>query len=203
MHVLRVRHIAIAAAVSTSVLSAGLPAQPPPQATPPAGQPPQQGAQPAQGQQPPRRPRPYAQVITNRAVTDAGGITVHRVDDRWFFEVPDSLVMRDFLFVTRVAGVPANFGGFTSAGTSLEERLVRFERNLERVVLRSLEVGAYADAFQETAQPRGRARQVAVEYRAEHGVASRVEAARPLQHHRKRERAGDAVRQPEAQRHLI
>jgi len=145
MHVLRVRHIAIAAAVSTSVLSAGLPAQPPPQATPPAGQPPQQGAQQAQGQQPPRRPRPYAQVITNRAVTDAGGITVHRVDDRWFFEVPDSLVMRDFLFVTRVAGVPANFGGFTSAGTSLEERLVRFERNLERVVLRSLEVGAYAD----------------------------------------------------------
>ena len=144
MHVLRVRHIAIAAAVSTSVLSAGLPAQPPPQATPPAGQPPQ-GAQQAQGQQPPRRPRPYAQVITNRAVTDVGGITVHRVDDRWFFEVPDSLVMRDFLFVTRVAGVPANFGGFTSAGTSLEERLVRFERNLERVVLRSLEVGAYAD----------------------------------------------------------
>jgi len=51
MHVLRVRHIAIAAAVSTSVLSAGLPAQPPPQVTPPAGQPPQQGAQQAQSQQ--------------------------------------------------------------------------------------------------------------------------------------------------------
>ena len=49
--------------------------------------------QPGQGQQPPRRPRPYAQVITNRAVTDAGGITVHRVDDRWFFEVPDSLAL--------------------------------------------------------------------------------------------------------------
>ena len=122
--------------------------QPPPTQTPPPGaqQATAQGAQPGaqQGQQP-RRPRPYAQVITNRAITDAGGITVHRVDDRFFFEVPDSLVRRDFLLVTRVAGVPTNFGGFTSAGTSLEDRLVRFERDGDRVVLRSLEVGAYAD----------------------------------------------------------
>jgi hypothetical protein len=150
MIVLRARHIAISAAMSTSLYTAGLLAQPPQQPAPPAGQQPtvpgaQQGAQNPQGQQPPRRPRPYAQVITNRAVTDAGGITVHRVEDRWFFEVPDSLAMRDFLFVTRVAGVPANFGGFTSAGTSLEDRLVRFERSQDRVVLRSLEVGAYAD----------------------------------------------------------
>jgi len=133
-------------AATTSLLAAQ---QPPPPTNPPAGgQPaPQQGAQQGQqgpGQQP-RRPRPYAQVITNRAVTDPGGITVHRVEDRWFFEVPDSLARRDFLFVTRIAGVPANFGGFTSAGTSLEERLVRFERNGDRLVLRSLTVGAYAD----------------------------------------------------------
>ena len=149
MIVLRARHIAISAAMSTSLFSPGLLAQPPQQPAPPAGQQPtppgaQQGGQQPQNQQP-RRPRPYAQVITNRAVTDVGGITVHRVEDRWFFEVPDSLAMRDFLFVTRVAGVPANFGGFTSAGTSLEDRLVRFERSHDRVVLRSLEVGAYAD----------------------------------------------------------
>jgi hypothetical protein len=43
-----------------------------------------------------RRPRPYAQVVTERAVTDSGGITVHRVDDRWLLEVPDSLARRDF-----------------------------------------------------------------------------------------------------------
>src|SRR5687767_902262 len=41
-----------------------------------------------------RRPRPYRQVITERAITDTGGITTHRVDDRWFFEVPESLVGR-------------------------------------------------------------------------------------------------------------
>ena len=103
-------------------LPALLPAQ---QQTPPPTAPP--NAAPGQAGQPPARrgPRPYAQVITDKAVTDAGGITVHRVDERWFFEVPDSLAGRDLLFVTRIAGVPAGFDGFISAGTSLGERVVR------------------------------------------------------------------------------
>ncbi len=97
------------------------------------------------GTQTRRAPRPYAQVVTSRAVTDSGGITVHRQDDRWLFEVPDSLVGRDFLLVGRVAAVPANFGGFLSAGTSVQERLVRWERSGDRLVLRSLTAAAVAD----------------------------------------------------------
>ena len=74
-----------------------------PPATPPAQQPPATEA--TQTNPATRRgPRPYAQVITARAHTERGGITVHRVDDRYFFEVPDSLMGRDFLMVTRVSG---------------------------------------------------------------------------------------------------
>ena len=116
-------------------------AQDPP--TPPPG-----GAAPPAGQGGPaarRPPRPYGQVITDRAVSDQGGITTHRVDDRWFFEVPDSLMRRDFLLVTRVAGVPANFAGFISAGTSINERVVRWERQGERLFLRSISFRAVAD----------------------------------------------------------
>jgi hypothetical protein len=119
-----------------------------------------QGAPPAGGNQPPatagaaaeggiaaarRAPRPYAQVITARARTDRGAVSVHRVDDRFYFEVPDSLAGRDFLMVTRVSGVPAGAGGFLSAGSSLVERLVRFERVNDRVLLRSINTGAVAD----------------------------------------------------------
>ena len=112
----------------------------------PAASPQQQTQSPeGQGTQPRRRARPYAQVVTDRAVTDSGGITVHRVEDRWLFEVPDSLVGRDFLLVTRIAGVPANFGGFLSAGTSLEERVVRWERQRDRVILRAIAFDAVAD----------------------------------------------------------
>ena len=70
---------------------------------------------------------------------------MHRVDDRYFFEVPDSLVGRDFLMVTRVAGVPAGAGGFQSAGSSLNERLIRWDRVNDRVLLKSVSTGAVAD----------------------------------------------------------
>src|SRR5688572_7824310 len=116
-------------------------AQNPPTGTPPAGE---TAAQP-QAAGPRRGPRPYAQVITNRAVTDRGGVSVHKVDDRYFFEIPDSLIGRDFLMVTRISGVPAGSGGFQSAGSSLNERLIRWERVGERLMLRSISVDAVAD----------------------------------------------------------
>jgi hypothetical protein len=114
-----------------------LPAQ---QATPPAGEAPAGGPPAAR-----RGPRPYAQVIPGRAKTERGGITVHQVDERWFFEVPDSLVGRDFLMVTRVAGVPAGSGGFQSAGSSLNERMIRFNRANGRVMVQSVSAEAVAD----------------------------------------------------------
>lgn len=120
--------------------------------TPPAGGAAATG-QPAAGQPPggqtqgaaTRGPRPYAQVIPARAHTERGGVTVHKVDERYFFEVPDSLVGRDFLMVTRVAGVPAGSGGFQSAGSSLNERLVRWERVGDRILLKSISTLAVAD----------------------------------------------------------
>ncbi len=116
--------------------------QPPVAGTPPApaaAQPPAGGAAASRG------PRPYAQVITPRAQTERGGITVHKVDERWYFEVPDSLRGRDFLMVTRVSGVPGGSGGFQSAGSSLAERLVRWDKVGDRVLLKSINTGMVAD----------------------------------------------------------
>ena len=121
------------------------PAQNPVVANPPAAQTPT-GETPAATPGAARRtPRPYAQVITTKAHTERGGITVHKVDDRYFFEVPDSMLARDFLMVTRVAGVPAGAGGFQSAGSSLNERMVRWERVTDRVLLKSISHDAVAD----------------------------------------------------------
>ena len=139
------RHSAVAAALFITVIGTTLGARPadaqaPSQPSAPGAA--QSGA--AGGATPRRGPRPYDQVITARAVTDAGMITVHRVEDRWFFEVPDSLVGRDLLLISRIAGVPAGIGGFLSAGTSVNERLVRFERVGERMILRVVPTDAYA-----------------------------------------------------------
>jgi hypothetical protein len=75
----------VAGAFLTAVVVTPAPTQVPPTQPPaaqpqPGGAPPQSGAPAA-----PRRPRPYNQVITDRAHTEHGGITVHRVYYKWFF----------------------------------------------------------------------------------------------------------------------
>lgn len=136
---------ALAVALLAPAMSCAQQAPPATRVTPPATgiTPPAESGRPNAAPQ--RGPRPYAQVIPARAMTDRGGITVHRVDDRYFFEVPDSLLARDFLMVTRIAGVPAGSGGFQSAGSSLNERLIRWERAGDRVLLKSISSDAVAD----------------------------------------------------------
>jgi hypothetical protein len=132
----------LAALLVAASSAASLPAQQP--TTPPAGgTPPASGSN--QGAAARRGPRPYDQVITSRAVTDTGFVTVHKVDDRFFFEVPWAILGRDLLLITRIAGVPAGIGGFLSAGSSVNERLVRLEKVGDRVMLRALSTDAYAD----------------------------------------------------------
>ena len=84
-------------------------------------------------------------MITDRAHTERGGITVHRVDDKWFFEVPDSLLNRDILFVSRLAGVPAGFGGLSFAGNEIARRVVRWTKVNDRINLASISFAAVAD----------------------------------------------------------
>ncbi|MBX2963261.1 MAG: zinc-dependent metalloprotease [Cyclobacteriaceae bacterium] len=69
--------------------------------------------------------KPYNQVITAKAKTQPGLFTVHKVNDDYFFEVPDSILGREFLAVTRITKAP------TGAGYGGEERnrqVLRWEK---------------------------------------------------------------------------
>ncbi|MDT0632327.1 zinc-dependent metalloprotease [Rubrivirga litoralis] len=90
-------------------------------------------------------PKPYAEVVTDEAVTDAGLFTVHRVGEKLLFEVPDSLMGRDLLSVVRIAQVPADLGGFIPAGAKRAEGVLRWERVGDRVLLRTQSYAAVAD----------------------------------------------------------
>lgn len=59
-------------------------------------------------------PRPYKEVITDKAVSKKGLFTVHKVDDKYYFEVHDSIMGREILAVTRyirIAGGGGKYGG--------------------------------------------------------------------------------------------
>jgi len=58
-------------------------------------------------------PKPYHEVITEKASSHPGLFTVHKVADKWYFEIPDSILGRDILVSTRYIKTPAggNYGG--------------------------------------------------------------------------------------------
>ena len=121
------------------------------QTPPPAGggqQPPPAGGAPQApggGGQAPRGPRPYDQVITAAAKSERGVLAVHKVADRYFFEIDHAMLGRDFLLVSRLSGAPAGGGGFQTAGSSVNERMVRWERRDNTIYLKSISVDSYAD----------------------------------------------------------
>jgi hypothetical protein len=87
----------------------------------------------------------YNDVITKDAVSDKGLFTVHKVIDKYYFEIPDSLLRRDFLWITRFAAIPSGLGGgFVNAGTSVEEQMVVWEKIDTKITLRSKTTSSFA-----------------------------------------------------------
>jgi hypothetical protein len=89
-------------------------------------------------QKPPARPegiKPYAEVITKEAKTDSGLFQVHRVKQKWFFEIPKKELDKEFLFVTSQAKTQTGVG---YGGDNLNSQVVKWERNGDRILLRSV-----------------------------------------------------------------
>ena len=90
-------------------------------------------------------PKNYTDVITKDAVTDQGLFSVHKVGTKYYFEIPDSLLRRDFLWITRFAAIPAGFGGgFVNAGSSVSEQLIVWEKVDNRILLRGKSVSSFS-----------------------------------------------------------
>lgn len=75
-------------------------------------------------------PKPYKEVITDKAVSQPGLFTVHKVEDKYYFEIADSVMNREIMAVTRYVKVPSNggFGRATYGGEETNEQTVSFEK---------------------------------------------------------------------------
>ncbi|MBA3639428.1 MAG: zinc-dependent metalloprotease [Acidobacteria bacterium] len=85
----------------------------------------------------------YRSVVPADAQTDPGMFDVHRVGDRLLFEIPDSLLGRDMLIMSRYARAQH---GLADGGSSLAPNIVvRWERRGDRLVLRGVSHRTTAD----------------------------------------------------------
>lgn len=83
-------------------------------------------------------PRPYGSVVTAAAVSDSGLVIVHRVGNRLLYEIPDSLFGRDMLLISQIGRAPEDLSPFLNAGSNVAEQVVRWQRQENRVLLRSV-----------------------------------------------------------------
>jgi len=78
------------------------------------------------GQQRSATPKSFKDVITDKAITTKGLFIVHRVDEKYYFEIPDSILGREILAVTRYSKVPG--GGGIYGGEIANQQTLRFEK---------------------------------------------------------------------------
>ena len=96
----------------------------------------------------PQGPKPYKDVITDKAVTQKGLFIVHRVEDKYFFELNDSILNREIMAVTRFIKVPANkgTGRGTYGGELTNQQTIAFEKGPNNnIFLRVITLVSVAD----------------------------------------------------------
>ncbi|HEY4064957.1 MAG TPA: zinc-dependent metalloprotease [Puia sp.] len=76
-------------------------------------------------------PKPYKDVITDKAITHHGLFTVHKVDEKWYFEIPDSLLLREFMAITRFSKTG---GGGVYGGELANQQTLEWEKGPSNVL---------------------------------------------------------------------
>ena len=77
--------------------------------------------------------QPYDKVITKDAKTDTGLFDVHVVEDKHFYEIPDSLFNREMLMVSRISKTASQIG---FGGGKINTQVLRWEKKDKKVLLR-------------------------------------------------------------------
>lgn len=89
--------------------------------------------------------QPYSKVITSDAESDEGLFTFHKVDDKYYFEIPQDLLEKEILIVSRISGhvKGLNFGG--AGMKSRPQQVIRFQKKNNQLLLRSVSYNSVAD----------------------------------------------------------
>ncbi|MBS9766860.1 MAG: zinc-dependent metalloprotease [Flavobacteriaceae bacterium] len=75
----------------------------------------------------------YEKLITKKAVSDKGLFTAHKVEDKYYYEIPDSLLNKEMLMITRVSKTASGIG---FGGGQLNEQVLRWQKEGKRMLLR-------------------------------------------------------------------
>ncbi|QOD62375.1 zinc-dependent metalloprotease [Polaribacter haliotis] len=88
--------------------------------------------------------QPYGKVVTKDHKTDDGLFKVHTKDQTYLFEIPDSLLRREMLMVTRIAKTASGIG---FGGGKTNTQVLRWEKKNKTILLRIVSHNVVADTI--------------------------------------------------------
>ncbi len=97
-------------------------------------------AKPANGG-PKNGPKPYSEVITKDAKSKDGLFKVHQIEDKYYYEIPESMFGKDMLMVTTIAKTADGIG---YGGERTNTLMLRWEKNENDVLLKVVSVNNFA-----------------------------------------------------------
>ena len=86
--------------------------------------------------------QPFSKVITKDAKSDEGLFTVHTLDEKFYYEIPDSLFEREMLMVTRISKTANGLLGIS--GAKQNEQVLRWQKKGKKVLLRVVSYNVFA-----------------------------------------------------------
>jgi hypothetical protein len=96
-------------------------------------------------------PKAFSEIITKKAISQKGVFTVHFQDDKYFFEIPDNLLGRELIAVTRFTKVAS--GASKYGGEVANEQTLQFEKGPgQRIFMRVVTLISTADSTQTIAK---------------------------------------------------
>lgn len=80
-----------------------------------------------------KAPKAFKDFIDDSAVSQKGMISVHKMSEKWYFEIPDTLLNRDIMAVTRYSKAAA--GGNVYGGQEVKRQMIRWEKGFDNSIL--------------------------------------------------------------------
>jgi len=77
--------------------------------------------------------QPYSKVITKDAKSDEGLFTVHKIEGKYFYEIPNNMLDKEMLMVTRISKTATGIG---FGGEKQNTQVLRWQKKGKKIVLR-------------------------------------------------------------------
>ena len=90
----------------------------------------------------PKKEKTFEEIITKDAITDKGLFNVHKVKDKYYYEIPDSLIGRDMLMVTRIVKMAAEL---PHSRHKMSEQVLKWEKFDNNIFLKQASYSKFAN----------------------------------------------------------